>query len=85
MGSRGSSRGQRDQTDRTSTADYDTAAEAQAGSLDTVHHDRERLKKGTLGESDVVRDLVQPLGWVNFVSLNCTGIGIDAGELDILA
>jgi hypothetical protein len=50
-----------------------------------VHHDREGLKKGTLGKRDVVGELVQPLGWVYLVSLNCTGIRIDTGELDILA
>ena len=29
--------------------------------------------------------LVEPLCWVDFVSLHCSVVGVDAGELDVLA
>lgn len=50
-----------------------------------MHYDRERLEERALRVCHVIGELVAPLCRVHFVALDSAVIGIDAGELDVLA
>lgn len=85
MRARSTSSSQRNETNGAGAADENAAAEAEAAGLDAVEDDAEGLKEGGFLEGDGVGDLEEPLGGVDLVALQGAVVGVNTGELDVLA
>jgi len=50
-----------------------------------VHDDGEGLEECAFGVGYAGREFVAPFRGVRFVALDCAGVGVDAGEVDVWA